>query len=292
MKPKFTVIITTYNRANLLEQSLKSLADQTFLDFEVIIVDNFSTDHTFEIVKKFSDLDIKFYKFKNAGIISASRNFAISKSLGEWIAFLDSDDLWSSNKLEKCFDVTNKKVSLIYHGMTILRNDEVFGKIKTRELSNPIFEDLLIKGNTLAFSSVVVKRSIIEEINGFNCSEHMINTSDYNAWLKIAKLKGEFIYLPENLGSYRIHDNNLSNHKFYFPAMAAVQEFFPMISVKKQNKIKGMLLYTQGMIYFSQKQYANSRDAFKSIVYRNSFVFWVKSRIRLIKVLFYWRLKG
>jgi glycosyltransferase involved in cell wall biosynthesis len=289
MTPFFTIIITTYNRANLLKQTLKSLANQTFLDFELIIIDNYSNDETIKVINQFRSFNLKLFQLKNNGIIAVSRNFAINKSTGEWIAFLDSDDLWSANKLQKCFDLINNKInyiSLIYHGMDIIKNNRSFGRLRTRELLNPAFNNLLVKGNTIAFSSVVVKKDLLVKVNGFNCSENMINTSDYNTWLKIAHCGYEITYLPESLGSYRIHEGNLSNHDFFPQVMEAVKEFLPLVSVKDQNNIRNMQIYAQSMIYFSQKRYSDSRNILKTIRFKESFVFWFKSKIRLIGLFF------
>lgn len=289
MEPFFTIVITTYNRANLLEHTLKSLADQTFFNFELIIIDNYSTDETLKVIKQFHSLNLKFFQLKNNGIISVSRNFAISKSTCEWIAFLDSDDLWNVNKLQKCFDLidnNSNRTSLIYHGMDIIKNNRSLGKLRTRELLNPVFNNLLVKGNTIVFSSVVVKKDLLVKVNGFNSSRNMINTSDYNTWLKIAQCGYEFTYLPESLGSYRIHEGNLSNHNFFPQAMEAVKEFFPLVSTKDQYKIRNMQIYSQAMIYFSQKRYSDSQNILKTILFRESFVFWFKSKIRLIQLFF------
>ena len=288
MEPFFTVVITTYNRANLLEYTLKSLVSQIFVNFELIIIDNFSNDETLEIINKFDTLDLKCFQLENNGIISLSRNFAVSKSSGKWIAFLDSDDLWSVNKLQKCFDAinNNNKPSLIYHGMDIIKNNLPIGKLRTRELLEPVFNDLLIKGNTVAFSSVVVKKDLLVMFNGFNCSKSMINSSDYNMWLKMAQSGYEFTYLPESLGSYRIHENNLSNHDFFSQVMEALKEFLPLVSTKKQNSIRNMHLYSQSMIYFSQKRYLDCRNTLKTIPFKESLVFWLKSKIRLIILFF------
>ena len=100
----FSVIIPTYNQANLLERCLKSVTQQTFKNYEVIIVDNYSTDNTSKVVKKFGK-KIKYFKIRNRGVIAKSRNLGIKKSKGKWICFLDSDDTWVSYKLKKLFMV-------------------------------------------------------------------------------------------------------------------------------------------------------------------------------------------
>jgi len=170
--------------------------------------------------------------------------------------------------------------------MNIIRDNHVVGKIKTRQLSKPAFEDLLIKGNTIAFSSVTVRKSALELIQGFNCSEHMINAADFNAWLKLARIGANFAYIPDTLGSYRLHENNLSNSNFLSQASSAVEEFLKFVNDKKQKKVKTLLIYTQAMVYLDKKQYSQSKVHFESILLSDSYIYWIKSRARLFILLF------
>ena len=96
MPPTFSVIIPTYNQADFLRLALKSVLDQTLRDFEVIIVNNYSTDHTLEVVEQLNDHRLSVKNFRNHGVIGASRNSGIRASNGEYVAFLDSDDTWHS----------------------------------------------------------------------------------------------------------------------------------------------------------------------------------------------------
>ena len=100
MKPFFSIIIPTYNQANFLKKCLNSVFKQTFKNFEVIIIDNSSTDHTKEILSKYKK-KIVYKKINNKGVIAKSRNIGIKNSNGNWVAFLDSDDTWKNNKLER-----------------------------------------------------------------------------------------------------------------------------------------------------------------------------------------------
>ena len=90
----FSVIIPTYNMLKFLKIAIKSVTKQRYKNFEIIIVDNFSSDGTDKYVKSLKNKKIKFYKIKNHGVIGKSRNIGIKKSKGEWVAFLDADDEW------------------------------------------------------------------------------------------------------------------------------------------------------------------------------------------------------
>ena len=95
----FSVIIPTYNRCDLLKRAINSVLAQSFKKFEIIIIDNYSTDKTHKIVKNFKKKNIKYKKIRNRGIIAKSRNVGMKLAKGEWIAFLDSDDTWTKDKL-------------------------------------------------------------------------------------------------------------------------------------------------------------------------------------------------
>ena len=100
MNPLVSIIIPTYNRANDLKRALQSVFDQTFTDWEILVVDNHSIDETDSLIKSFNDPKIKLLKIHNEGVIAKSRNLGFKHALGEYIAFLDSDDWWKPKKLE------------------------------------------------------------------------------------------------------------------------------------------------------------------------------------------------
>ena len=108
--PNVTVILPTWNRAEWLETSIESVLTQTFCDFELIVVDDASTDSSAEILERYSGKIEKILFSKNLGV-SAARNAAISNSDSEWVAFLDSDDFWHPKKLQK--QIENNKLSLM-----------------------------------------------------------------------------------------------------------------------------------------------------------------------------------
>ncbi len=108
MKPLITIIIPSYKRCKKIKKALYSVKSQTFENWEAIVIDNSSKDGTKELINSFNDKRIKFYEIKNEGFISKSRNFGIEKSNGQYLAFLDSDDWWTPNKLEITEKYINK----------------------------------------------------------------------------------------------------------------------------------------------------------------------------------------
>ena len=111
-QPFFSIVIPTFNQSNFLKESLNSVFNQDFKNFEVIVVDNFSKDKTQQVIKSYKE-KIIYRRIRNNGVIAKSRNIGIKKSRGKWIAFLDSDDYWSKSKLSKVFNYLKKKKMLM-----------------------------------------------------------------------------------------------------------------------------------------------------------------------------------
>ena len=133
--PFFSVVIPTYNCADFLKRALTSVFVQTYQNFEIIVIDNSSTDNTQKVLKNFSNQKLKVIRVNNKGIIGYSRNKGIDSARGEWIAFLDSDDVWKPEKLEKVRDAIkhNKNVILFCHDEWYVVN----GKRKNRSRYGP-----------------------------------------------------------------------------------------------------------------------------------------------------------
>ena len=146
--PLISIIIPTYNHANFLGKALESIIHQTYSNWEAIVIDNHSTDETNQVIYKFNDRRIRYLKISNDGIIAKSRNLGINVAKGEWIAFLDSDDWWTKDKLEICSKNISEKVDFIYHKLEIIYdNSKSYSKRKKiigRQLYKPIINDLLI----------------------------------------------------------------------------------------------------------------------------------------------------
>ena len=99
-KPFFTVVIPTYNHEFFLKKAVNSVLNQTFDDYEIIIIDNYSDDKTEEYIKSLNNQKIRFFKIQNHGLLAKSRNLGIKEAKSDWIAFLDSDDLWYKDRLQ------------------------------------------------------------------------------------------------------------------------------------------------------------------------------------------------
>ncbi len=213
-EPFFSIVIPTYNHAHFLEKAIQSLIDQEYTNWEAIIIDNYSNDHTTETVAKFNDSRLILHQINNHGIISLSRNKGIELSSGDWIAFLDSDDFWYPSKLKLL-------VSEIQFGFQydVYCNDELMVDNRTGKKSilrngpvvNDFYKCLLIKGNRLSTSATIVKKSFLNErMLRFSESEMYITVEDYDFWLHLAMEGAKFKFINSIQGIYNIHSGNES----------------------------------------------------------------------------------
>ena len=125
-KTFFSIVLPTYNQSKFLKKCIKSILSQTFQNWELIIINNNSTDDTLRVVKNFNDKRIRTFSINNQGILAKSRNLGIKKSKSEWICFIDTDDKWYPKKLEEVkIYIENTKGELFYHDLEF-ENKKIF----------------------------------------------------------------------------------------------------------------------------------------------------------------------
>lgn len=209
--PKVSVIIPTYNRATLLPRAVNSVLNQTYRDFELIIVDDGSTDNTKEVIRKYKDPRIQYIKHdKNKGG-SAARNLGIKMAKGEYIAFLDSDDEWLPEKIYLQLDklkATSSKVGAVYSGIKWIHDKNE--KIVHCMIPN-LRGDLYVDNLTGCFmgQTPLVKRECFDD--GISYDESLQSHQDWDLWIRISK-KYDLDYVEELLYIYHISGNQLSNN--------------------------------------------------------------------------------
>ncbi len=209
-KSLVSIVIPTYNQAKFLEEAVASVIKQTHQNFEIIIVDNYSTDTTDEVLKNFCDKRIKILKIRNNGIIASSRNKGIDESRGELIAFLDSDDLWYPKKLATCLASLDEDRGLISHGLRKIGDQG--GYIHAGPASKATPDALIDHGNCITPSATIVRKKFLVAVGGFSEHPQLTTSEDYHLWIKLSEYGVKMKFLPEILGDYRIHDGNNSGH--------------------------------------------------------------------------------
>lgn len=210
-----SVVIPSYNSDKYLDRALKSLNEQYYKNFEVIIIDNHSSDSTCKIIDEYrSKIKINLFKIKNEGIIAQSRNLGIKKSSGVIISFLDSDDYWHKQKLLRINELFYRtKFDVCCHNEIKINEKGILtDRLNYSIKSKDIYRDLLIFGNSLSTSAVSIKKEFIIEKNLYFSENKNYNTAeDYDLWLKLALNKAKMLFIKEYLGFYQFHNSSNSN---------------------------------------------------------------------------------
>jgi len=213
MDPSISVIIPCFNTGHYLKEALFSVVNQTFTNWEVIIVDDGSTDNTRDIAAEFKDSRIQYIFQKNRGL-SAARNTGIRAATSEYIALLDADDIWKINYLEKMINVLNDHSEEIacYCGFIYIDPEgNQIGMPQLRVVPTNKFSKVILKQNWLIPSSVIFRRQVIDEVGFFDESLHAVE--DWDMWMKMST-KGSFVCVPQYLVKYRLHNTNMSKDPF------------------------------------------------------------------------------
>lgn len=236
--PKISIQMCTYNRAYFIDKAINSVLSQTFQDWELLILDDKSTDNTEEIISKYlDDPRIRYIKNEENLGITKNRNKALTLSQGEYIAVLDSDDYWIDNtKLERQINFLNKHPDYVLVGTNFIVVDKNNNEINTSRyiFKNLYIRNLLIIKNPFCHSSVLYrKREIIDE-GAYD--EDLPIWEDYDLWLKLG-IKYKLDKLKIYTTAYRVHDNQSNKEK-----MKVAKNTQKFIIDKYRKNYKGYLL--------------------------------------------------
>jgi glycosyltransferase involved in cell wall biosynthesis len=229
-----SVIINCFNSELFIKDSIISVLNQTYKNFELIIFDNCSTDNTAKIIKSFKDTRIKYFKSEKKHSLGKARDLATKKSKNKWVAFIDSDDLWVSTKLSEQVELVNinRSIGLVYTDFLYIDKESSVLKKKsyTKFYDKSVFENLLNE-NYICFSSVFFNKKIIKSKNFFN--PILKNSEDFDLLLKITQ-KNSLGYIKKKLVKYRVHENNLTK----FQTKRSFSEWQYLIYLYSKNHIK------------------------------------------------------
>ncbi|HYR80117.1 MAG TPA: glycosyltransferase, partial [Candidatus Dormibacteraeota bacterium] len=197
--PRVSVIIPIYNGAATIERALASVFEQTFSDFEIVAVDDGSTDETSSVLAKFGDR-IRMFRQPNRGLPGA-RNAGVALSRGELIALIDHDDEWLPQKLALTVAafVDNPTVALVYSDMIVVNEageESRRSPIRPDTAHAPTMDEMLTRIWPITPSTVVMRRAAFDRAGGF--CESLISAEDIHFWL-LMREQGDFIYIPDKL---------------------------------------------------------------------------------------------
>lgn len=214
MNELVSVVIPTYNHAHLLGRALQSVLDQTYANWEALVIDNHSQDNTDTVVKSFGDPRIRLLKIHNNGVIAASRNLGMCEAGGEWVAFLDSDDIWYARKLDIIMkNIENDSTYDVWcHDEWMVNNKKEQKRLlHYGPYQKDFYKRLLVEGNCLSPSATVVRRDfIVHHDLAFDLSPNYATVEDYGFWLDLARAGARFMFIRDIQGEYIIHDTNVS----------------------------------------------------------------------------------
>ena len=213
IKPQFSIIIPIYNSSDTIIKTVNSVLKQTYKNYEIIIVDDGSTDNSLIILKKIKDKKIKIFKIKRSGGPAKPRNYGINKSKSNWICFLDADDLWENNKLSTISkQIKKKNIDVLCHNEYLSSPNKISISRYGPYIKN-FYKNLLINGNCLSTSAVTLRKNFLKKNNlKFNESKKFVSVEDYDLWMLIANKNANFLFIDDILGTYIIHDKGISQN--------------------------------------------------------------------------------
>lgn len=204
--PQISVIIPTHNRAGFLPTAIGSVLRQSFQDFEILVVDDASSDGTANIRERFPDTRIRWLRHDAPRGGAAARNTGIVHSTGEYIAFLDDDDEWLPEKLARQMEVMFKsapEVAAVYTGYLVVdrASGKISGRMKPRQRGD--LSQALLAANPIGGTScMLLKRSCLKQVGLFD--ESLPSFQDRDLWIRISR-KFHFDYVPDALLNYYVH---------------------------------------------------------------------------------------
>jgi glycosyltransferase involved in cell wall biosynthesis len=265
--PLVSVVIPTYNHAHFLKKALRSVIEQTYSNWEVIVIDNHSDDNTDEVVASFLDNRIRLLKIHNNGSIAKSRNLGIKSSKGSWIAFLDSDDIWYERKIELSINTILKNPIIdgcSTNELLVNTTSQISRTLHHGPFCDNFYKVLLLEGNRLSTSAVMVKKKFLDNHQIlFRENPEFITAEDFDFWLLMAEKNAKFYFIQSVQGEYTIHQNNesgklalhLKNVKNVLKDHTYHRQKFAINKDSLWDAIQARLLISESKKYFSERNY-------------------------------------
>ena len=218
MSPQVSVIIPIYNAENYLKETIDSVLNQTYKDFELFLVNHNSTDGSLEIIKWYEELDkrVKIINLDiNRGGPAYPRNEGLKASSGKYVAFVDSDDVWLKNKLEKELESMHTSGADIVHTLanTIDENSLITGDFQNQRLYNKLkyilgAKSIIYYTNYININSVLIKNN---QSIYFSEEKNLVAMEDWKLWMELIRNDKRVVLLEEKLLNYRVHSASISN---------------------------------------------------------------------------------
>lgn len=298
-QPLVSIIMPTFNSASFIRHCINSVISQDYENWELIVVDNISNDNTIEIISSFADDRIRIIYNSNNGIIANARNKGIELARGEWLAFLDSDDLWDIHKLSSCLSCSSG-FGLVYHRLQYFSTSDgnsfkTFGQVYARDVSQDPKRLLREYGPCLTTSGIMINRKVIEKTGIFDENDELVGGEDYDYWYRIALAGVDFKFCSSVYGGYQIHSNNFSSAKRSIKLIAylkrkyfaSIEETPTWIHASHIISLLKMKKRTQALVsFFNLVRFLNFQSCFSTFVEISKRVLHVKFSRLENKIIF------
>lgn len=264
-EPQVSVIIPTYNRSEFLRVAVSSALAQTLQDFEIIVVDDASEEDTGEVISQFEDKRIRLIRHERNQGVSVARNSGVVNSRGKYIAFLDDDDEWFPEKIQRQFDLLEqspKNVGVLYTGSLAVESGSgktLYQLVPTQK--GNLFEEMLLQDSLAPTSTFFVRKDCFEKVGLFDVEfEH---GEDFDMWLRIAK-EFQFDYLKEPLIKFTVPDKKSSLSSSYEARIrggeAQLKKYGAMFALDRRHYSRRYL--DLGVLYCCNGNVRKGREAF------------------------------
>ena len=299
MEPLVNVVMNCYNCEQYLEEAIQSVLDQEYKSWEIIFWDNASTDSSSKIVKKYTDKRIKYFKGNKNVAVSQARNFALDKCNADFVAFLDCDDIWLSDKLSKQMPLfKNNDVGLVFSNSIFFKNNGY--QRKNYNLFKPVSGDSflsLLGRYHLDIETVIIRRDILIK-NNLYFHTNINYMCDAHLFIRVAYFS-KTAYVPHILAKWRIHEKQIS-HLYYEEILSEYSlmydDIFNMIDqknlvhIKALEKAKAFLILKKAYFYWGKNGATSARKILKSNISFDikSFLIYISTFIipfKLIKLI-------
>lgn len=259
-----------YNSASTIESAVQSVVSQTYTNWELIVVDDGSTDNTADIIHAFEHPGIVYLRQENQGQSSA-RNTGIKSAKGEYIAFLDADDMWETSKLEEqiaCFINSSQDLGFVHTGYREFDEKREYNPrplrfVRKKQLSGFVFEDLVVH-NFIGVLTVMVPKIILDEVGYFD--QNLVNSPDWDLWLRITK-SYPVGYVDKSLARYRLNPHGLSKNyiKYEKNLWLLLERHLLKEDLPAKKRKRGLWLYYRHMAHGFARN-GNFRKSFENLV--------------------------
>lgn len=266
---KISVVTASYNYQDYIKEAVQSVLDQTYKDWELIIVDDCSTDNSVEVIKSFKDERIKlFINEKNLGLKETVKR-GIENATGEWVVFLESDDILTPDNIEKKVEIAKKytDINLIFNDCEFFGDENkvrdfniALGKtravLRRKTYPNKMFYNFYLSNKIFTFSSVMAKR---EDLMKMSFNPPMDCLLDWWLWVQMS-YASKFYYLTETLTKWRLHtDSYIYKSKHYSPEQLQMKIYYAMFKKYKNPFIILFIPFAQ-IIWYLQQIKKNSKN--------------------------------